>query len=365
MVTTLLGNPGIRRGTLTYVTDTNEINSVGVVGLGTMGAGIAEVFAKAGIKVTGVEAEQAAVTRGRDTIDKSLDKQVSRGRLDATQRDAVAAALTVTTDFDALADVDLVIEAVPERMEIKRELFTRLDKVCRPSTILATNTSSLSVTDIAQTTMRGAKVIGMHFFNPAPVMKLVEVISTVHTDPGVVDRVIALAQRLGKTVVAVGDNPGFVVNRLLLGYLNHAAKLLDANKATVEDIDAAMRTTGLPMGPLQLADVIGLDTCVEILDVIHRDSNAPRHEVANVLRDLVAQGKVGKKSGHGFYDHTQALPKAEPEIERVQAVIDELVHPHVAEAVSMADSGYASREDIDTAMKLGCGYPEGIFALIQ
>ncbi|MGH8881597.1 MAG: 3-hydroxyacyl-CoA dehydrogenase family protein, partial [Stackebrandtia sp.] len=253
------------------------MNTVGVVGLGTMGAGIAEVFAKGGITVVGTEVDAAALERGKTNVAASLERQLHRGKLDNAAHDRIAERIRYTTDFSRLADVGLVIEAVPERMEIKRELFTKLDKVCAPDTILATNTSSLSVTQIAQTTLRGAKVIGMHFFNPAPVMKLVEVIHTIHTDHGVVTAVTELAERLGKTPVAVSDAPGFIVNRLLLGYLNQAAKLVGEGAADRDEIDAAIKTTGLPMGPLLLADVIGLDTCVEILDVIHDDSASPRH----------------------------------------------------------------------------------------
>lgn len=340
-----------------------QIDSVGVIGLGTMGAGIAEVFAKAGLAVTGLETDDAALRRGTDNLNRSLDRQVTRGRLEPAAREEIAGRVTFTTDLDRLADADLVIEAVPERMEIKRDLFTRLDTVCDAHTILATNTSSLSVTGIAQTTLRGAKVIGMHFFNPAPVMKLIEVVHTVHTDPAVLSAVTELARRLKKTPVAVADAPGFIVNRLLLGYLNQAAKLVETHQASPEELDAAVRTTGLPMGPITLLDVIGLDTCVEILDIIHADSSSPRHEAAGILRDLVAAGKLGKKTGAGFYDHGEQLPTAEPAADRVAALLAELIPPHVAEGQAMADSGYASKDDIDIAMKLGCGYPTGLFGL--
>jgi 3-hydroxybutyryl-CoA dehydrogenase len=340
------------------------INSVGVIGLGTMGAGIAEVFAKAGVAVTGVEVDAAALARGQANLAKSLDRQVAKGRLEPAVRDEIAAQVAFTTDFTALADAGLVVEAVPERMPIKRDLFTRLDKICGPDTILTTNTSSLSVTEIAATTMRGAKVIGMHFFNPAPVMKLVEVIHTVHTAANVVTQVAELAARLGKTTVTVADRPGFIVNRLLLGYLNQAAKLVGSGQAGRDEIDVAIRGTGLPMGPLMLLDVIGLDTCVEILDVIHRDSASPRHEAAPILRELVAAGKLGRKSGHGFYDHAAPIEPGTVEPAIATELVAELIPPHVAEGQAMADSGYADEADIDTAMKLGCGYPNGLFALL-
>jgi 3-hydroxybutyryl-CoA dehydrogenase len=206
----------------------------------------------------------------------------------------------------------------------------------------------------------------MHFFNPAPVMKLVEVIRTVHTDAAVVAAVQQLATRLGKTPVTVDDRPGFVANRLLLGYLNQAAKLVGAGEATSQEIDAAIRTTGLPMGPLMLMDVVGLDTCVEVLDCIFkRGGESPRHEAAPILRRLVADGKLGRKSGAGFYDHSAEILTVELDEARRAALVAELIPPHVGEAQEMADSGYASQADIDTAMKLGCGYPDGIFGLLR
>lgn len=341
------------------------MNRVGVVGLGTMGAGIAEVFAKAQLEVVGLEVGSEALERGQATVSKSLDRQVSRGRLDETTRAAIAERISFSTDFAELSNAGLVIEAVPERMEIKRSLFSQLDTACGPETILATNTSSLSVTHIAEITGRPAAVLGMHFFNPAPVMKLVEIVTTTHSDPAVVATVEALAAQLGKTAVTVSDRPGFIVNRLLLGYLNQAAKLVGTGQAKREEVDAALSSTGLPMGPLLLLDVIGLDTCVEILDCIHdTDGGSPRHDAAGILRELVAEGKLGKKTGHGFYDHSQAIPTAQPAATRTAALVAELVPPHVGEAQAMADSGYASPSDIDTAMRLGCGYPNGIFGLI-
>lgn len=338
------------------------MRTVGVIGLGTMGAGIAEVFAKGELAVVGVEITDAAIDAGKANLAKSLNRQVDRGRLEPEQRDRLTQRVTFTTDFAALAEADLVVEAVPERMAIKRDVFSRLDEACKADTILATNTSSLSVSEIATTTGRPAQVLGMHFFNPAPVMKLVEVVRADETDPAVVGRVEELAARLGKTTVTVTDRRGFIVNRLLLGYLNQAAKLVEAGTATADEIDTAIRTTGLPMGPLTLTDVIGLDTCVEILDCIHDDSGSPRHETAQILRDLVASGRLGNKSGSGFYDRG-TTPSASLTDERVAELVGELIPPHVGEGQEMADSGYATESDIDTAMRLGCGYPQGLFAL--
>lgn len=340
------------------------METVGVIGLGTMGAGIAEVFAKAGLHVIGVDIDDAAVERGRGHLAKSLDRQVAKGRLDADTRTAIDTRLSLTTDYGELATARLVVEAAPELLDIKRATFTRLDEVCDSGTILATNTSSLSIAEIAGFTARPGKVLGMHFFNPAPIMKLVEVVRGADTEAEVVDYVADLAQRLGKTPVTVADRPGFVVNRLLVGYLNQAAKLLDSKSAGRDETDAAMRAAGLPMGPFMLMDVVGLDTLVEILDVIHADSGSPRHEAAAVLRSLVAEGKVGRKGGEGFYEHSAKPEEVAIDAGRADELRRELIGPHVGEAQAMADSGYASRADIDVAMKLGCGYPDGVFGLL-
>ena len=281
-----------------------SISTVGVVGLGTMGAGIVEVFARQGLEVTAVEIDATALARGRGIIEKSTDRAVERGRLEAGARDALMARITWTTDFDSLAQVDLVIEAVPERMDIKRDLFGRLDALCKPSTVLATNTSSLSVTQIAATTNRPDRVVGMHFFNPAPVMKLVEVISTVLTDADVVSAVSALAVEGGKTPIVVGDRAGFVTNTLLIGYLNDAVRVFDESSVTREGIDAAMSLgANLPMGPLALCDLIGLDVCLEVVDVLFSESRDPVHAPAPLLRSMVAAGLLGRKSGRGFYTY--------------------------------------------------------------
>ena len=281
-----------------------SISTVGVVGLGTMGAGIVEVFAKQGLTVTAVEIDDAALERGRSIIDRSTSRAVDRGRLEASARDALLARITWTTDFEALAQADLVIEAVPERMDIKRDLFGRLDELCKPSTILASNTSSLSVTQIAATTNRPDRVVGMHFFNPAPVMKLVEVISTVLTAPSVVEAVRELAVDGGKLPVVVGDRAGFVANTLLIGYLNDAVRVFENTSVTREGMDAAMSLgANLPMGPLALCDLIGLDVCLEVVDVLFAETRDPVHAPAPLLRSMVAAGLLGRKSGRGFYTY--------------------------------------------------------------
>ncbi len=237
-----------------------------VIGLGTMGAGIAEVFARAGIGVVAIEVDPQAMNHGLGTLDASLSKAVSRGKLAASDQAAIRARIRPAAAFSDAAAVDLAIEVVPERMEIKRQIFAELDRVTSPSAILATNTSSFSVTAIAATTRHPGRVVGMHFFNPAPIMRLVEVVSTVLTDDGVTDTVADLAQRLGKTPVQVGDRAGFVANALLLPYLNHAVGLLEGGYASRHDIDlAATAGLGLPLGPLSLLDLIGLDTSLSIM----------------------------------------------------------------------------------------------------
>jgi 3-hydroxybutyryl-CoA dehydrogenase len=281
-----------------------ELSEVGVVGLGTMGAGIVEVFARAGLSVTAVEVHDEALVRGRGHLEHSTGRAVSRGRLDPADRDAIFGRIRFSTSLEDLAEAELVIEAVPERMELKTDVFARLDKICPPDTILATNTSSLSVTELSVATGRPGKVIGMHFFNPAPVMKLVEVVRTVVTEPSVVEDVEALAARLGKVGVTVGDRAGFVANALLFGYLNSAVSMYENRHASREDIDAAMRLgCGLPMGPLALMDLIGIDTAYEILDTMYEESRNRRHAPSPVIRQMTTAGLLGRKSGRGFYTY--------------------------------------------------------------
>ncbi len=281
-----------------------ELTEVGVVGLGTMGAGIAEVLARAGLSVTAVEVGEDALTRGRGHVEQSTGKAVSRGKLDAADRDAILGRIRFSTSLEDLATAELVIEAVPERMELKTDLFAKLDKICPPDTILATNTSSLSVTELSVATGRPSKVIGMHFFNPAPVMKLVEIVRTVVTEPSVVEDVEALAARLGKVDVTIGDKAGFIANALLFGYLNHAVSMYENRYASREDIDAAMRLgCGLPMGPLALMDLIGIDTAYEILDTMYKQSRDRLHAPSPVIKQMMTAGLLGRKSGRGFYTY--------------------------------------------------------------
>jgi 3-hydroxybutyryl-CoA dehydrogenase len=279
-----------------------EFQQVGVVGLGTMGAGIAEVFARTGLAVIAVEIDDAALARGRGHVEHSTGRAVARGKLTAAEQQHLLERISFGTSLDALADADLVVEAVPEHLELKRQIFTQLDKICHPEAILATNTSSLSVTEIAVATGRPGKVVGLHFFNPAPVMKLVEVVRTVVTEQDVVDDVEAFAQKLGKVDVTIGDRAGFIANALLFGYLNHAASLYESRYASREDIDAAMKLgCGLPMGPLALLDLIGLDTSYEILDTMYKQTRDRLHAPTPIFKQMITAGLLGRKSGRGFY----------------------------------------------------------------
>jgi 3-hydroxybutyryl-CoA dehydrogenase len=281
-----------------------KIRAVGVIGLGTMGAGIAEVFARGGFPVTAVEADPRALAKGIATLDGSLGKAVTKGRLTEDERAEIIRRVTAGAKLTDLSGADLVVEVVPEQLAIKRQILAELDQICRPDAIIATNTSSLSVTAIAGGSAYPGRVVGMHFFNPAPVMRLVEVVTTVLTAPAVAAVVTDLAGQLGKTSVQVTDRAGFVANALLLPYLNHAVRLLETGHASREDIDtAATEGIGLPMGPLALLDLIGLDTSLAILEVLQREFGGTRYTPAPLLRRLTGAGRVGRKGGSGFYDY--------------------------------------------------------------
>ncbi|WP_214321545.1 3-hydroxyacyl-CoA dehydrogenase NAD-binding domain-containing protein [Nonomuraea sediminis] len=432
---------------------------VGVVGLGTMGAGIAEVFARAGIRVIGVEADAEALARGRGHLERSTGRAVDRGKLTAVEREEILGRVTLTTSRGDLREADLVVEAIPEVLEYKLALFGELDRICKPSAVLATNTSSLPVTALAAATGRASQVVGLHFFNPAPVMRLVEVVGTVVTAPTVLSDIGDLSANLGKRAIVVGDRAGFVVNRLLLPYLNHAAQLLELGVADRDGVDAAVKLgAGLPMGPFTLLDLIGLDTAYEIMGALFDETRSLRHAPSPLLRELVGAGLLGRKSGRGFYapaeepakpgdksdvatfavqgspslavrlaeagfkesddpdvvlhvgdrpvvEHAVRLARperlvgvhlAEPVVElastvltsaeaalaardlmtvigltpvackdRAGFVLDALIFPYLNDAVRMYESGYASIDDIDTAMRLGCGYPHGPFETLE
>ncbi|MGW5744682.1 3-hydroxyacyl-CoA dehydrogenase family protein [Amycolatopsis sp. NPDC003861] len=281
-----------------------DISTVGVVGLGTMGAGIAEVLARSGLDVVTVEVDEAGIARGRGHLEHSTERALSGGKLDAPGREALLGRIRYGTSLSDLSEVDLVIEAIPESLELKAEVFAELDKITRPEVVFASNTSSLSITEIGVHTARPGKVVGMHFFNPAPVQKLVEIVKTVVTEPEVIAEVVEFSERLGKVPVVIGDRAGFIANALLFGYLNHAVRMYEQRYATREDLDAAMRFgCGYPMGPLALLDLIGLDTANEILDTMYHQSRNRLHAPAPLLKQMITAGLLGRKTGRGFYTY--------------------------------------------------------------
>ena len=281
-----------------------EFRTVGVVGLGTMGAGIAEVFARNGLSVVGVEINEEALTRGRQHLEHSTARAVKRGKITEAEQADILDRITLTTEMKDLGDADLVVEAVVESLEVKKGIFRELESVVSPTAILATNTSSLSVTEISTANAHPGRVVGVHFFNPAPVQNLVEIVRTVVTEPSVLDDVTAFVERLGKNPVVCGDKAGFIANTLLFGYLNHAVAMYEGRYASREDIDAAMRYgCGYPMGPLALLDLIGLDTAYEILDTMYKQGRDRLHAPAPLLKQYVTAGLLGRKSGRGFYTY--------------------------------------------------------------
>ncbi|MFJ3492736.1 3-hydroxyacyl-CoA dehydrogenase family protein [Streptomyces sp. NPDC086091] len=278
--------------------------TIAVVGLGTMGTGITEVLATAGREVIGIDVGEAETARCVAALAAATARSVERGRLTEAERTAALGRFRTSTDLAAAADADLVIEVAPESYEVKQQIFRELDAIVRPTTILATGTNALSVTRLAAESARPERVLGLHFFNPAPAMKLVEVVSSVLTAPAAVTAVTDLAIGLGKEPVAVGDRPGFVADGLLFGYLNQAAAMYESKYASREDIDAAMRLgCGLPMGPLALLDLIGVDTARTVLEAMYAESHDRLHAPAPILRQLSEAGLTGRKAGRGFYTY--------------------------------------------------------------
>ncbi len=332
-----------------------EFTKVGVVGLGTMGAGIAEVFARNGIEVVAVEVAAGALERGQGFVSKSTGRAVSRGKLAQEDADALHARITFTTDMADCADCQLVVEAVPEHIELKKSILTRLDDIVAADAILATNTSSLPVTEIAVATQNPKRVVGMHFFNPAQVMQFVEVIKTVITADDVFADVKALADRLGKQPVVVGDKAGFIANALLFGYLNHAVSMYESKYATREDLDAAMRFgCGYPMGPLALLDLIGLDTAYEILDTMYKQGRDRLHAPSPIIKQMVSAGLTGRKSGRGFY--TYAAPSSPEVVADAQTPTGEPpagVSLRMIESVGVVGSGTMATGIVEVFAKAG------------
>jgi 3-hydroxybutyryl-CoA dehydrogenase len=281
-----------------------KIKKVGVLGCGLMGSGIAEVAARAGYETVVREVSEELVDKGLEKIHGSLAKAVEKGKLDTAVRDEAAGRLSGTVDLAALADCDLVVEAIVENLEEKRKTFGALDEVVKEDAVFASNTSSLTITQIAMFTRRPDRFVGLHFFNPVPVMKLVEVVRTILTSNETFDRVFELARSLGKEPIACRDNSGFVVNRLLVPYLLDAVRALEEGVGSVEDIDKGMQLgCGYPMGPFTLLDFVGLDTTYYIANIMFEEYREKRFAPPPLLKQMVLAGRLGKKSGRGFYDY--------------------------------------------------------------
>ncbi len=282
------------------------MKKIGVLGTGTMGAGIIQVLAQNGYEVVLRARRESSVEKGIATVNKNLDRLVTKEKITAADKDAVMARIHGSTDISIVADADLIIEAATEDMEAKKALFAELDQLCKPGTIIATNTSSLSITEIAAATGRADKIIGMHFFNPVPMMKLVEIIKGLTTSDETRDTILELTKNLGKTPVEVEEAPGFVVNRILIPMINEGIGILADGVAKAEDIDQAMMLgANHPMGPLALGDLVGLDVCLAIMEVLHSEYGDDKYRPHPLLKKMVRAGKLGRKSGEGFYNYNK------------------------------------------------------------
>jgi 3-hydroxybutyryl-CoA dehydrogenase len=288
-----------------------EVRRVGVLGCGLMGSGIAEICAKAGLETWVREVSDQFVEKGKASIRKSLDKAVEKGKLEAGARDAALGQLKFTTALDDLRECDIVIEAVTEDLTLKNEMFGTLDELCPPATIFASNTSSLTIADMAAATDRPDRVLGLHFFNPVPVMKLVEVVRTIATSDDAYHTAFDFARKVGKEPVEAKDASGFIVNRLLVPYMLDAIRCLEQGLATIEDMDKSMVLgTGYPMGPFTLSDFVGIDTLYRIAEIMFEEFREPRFAPPPLLKRMVTMGYYGRKTKKGFYDYTGESPKA-------------------------------------------------------
>ena len=355
----------------------NEVTTVGVLGAGTMGAGIAQVAAEAGLEVLVHDPISGATDRARERIGGFLARKVEKGQMTDADRGAAVGRLGTSIMLEGLAVADLVIEAIPEDLELKRDAFRRLDGVAEPSTVLATNTSSLAVARIASATTHPGRVVGMHFFNPVPLMALVEVIPGPMTDPSVTDSVTLLARLLGKTPVVAADTPGFIVNRVQRAYYLEACRILEGGLADAAAIDDAMRGMGFRLGPFELADVVGTDVNLAAgIAIFEGFFGDPRYRPAQVQRRVADAGRLGRKTGAGYYDYEAdgtrgaAWPAlvvradAAPRLATLDAAQIEarILATIVNEAASAVADGVASPEAIDTAMRLATNWPAGPLA---
>jgi 3-hydroxybutyryl-CoA dehydrogenase len=338
---------------------------IGVVGAGTMGAGIAESAALAGLSVVMVDVREEALDRGRVTIEKDLDRRVKKGRLSDEERRASIGRVSTTTALEACADAPVVIEAVIEDKAVKSKVFGDLEGVVASEAVLATNTSSLSVAGIAAATEHPERVVGMHFFNPVPAMRLVEVVTGPSTDPSAVSQVEGVAEQLSKTPIRVSDTPGFVVNRVARPFYLEALRLVEAGGEPGQ-IDAAIRGAGFRMGPLQLADLIGNDVNLAVSEsLFERYYYHPRFRPSYLQRSMVEGGLLGRKSGRGFYDYGAEETGGDDGFEPSDDVALRVISCIVNEAFLALSEGVATAEDIDRAMKLGANYPKGPFQWVE
>ena len=282
------------------------INKIMVLGAGTMGMGIAQVFAEAGKTVIVRDIADAFIQRGEGVLKKNLEKKVSKGKITEDQKNEMLSRFSFTLELADAKDCDLVVEAAIEVLDVKKDIFKELDTICKPETILASNTSSISITAIAAATKRPDRFIGMHFFNPATVMKLVEVIRGAHTSDETYNTIAELAKAIGKEPVEVNEAPGFVVNKILIPMINEGIDLVYTGVASVEGVDTAMKLgANHPMGPLALGDLVGLDVCLAIMDTLYSETHDPKYRASLLLRKMVRAGKLGRKTGIGFYDYTK------------------------------------------------------------
>ena len=336
---------------------------IAVVGAGTMGAGIAESAALAGMKAVMLDVREDALDRGRQTIERDLDRRLKKGRISENERREILERVSTTTSVDDCAEAPLVVEAVVESMDVKRKVFADLEGVVGSDAVLATNTSSLSVAGIAAATQSPERIVGMHFFNPVPAMKLVEIVTGPATDPSAVRRAEETSERLGKTPVRVSDTPGFIVNRVARPFYLEAFRIVETggDPATV---DAAVRGAGFRMGPLELADLIGHDINLAVSEsLFERYYYQPRFRPSFLQRSMVEAGSLGRKSGRGFYEYESGEGEKSGETtEPSEDVALRIISCIVNEAFLALSEGVASAEDIDQAMKLGANYPKGPFA---
>jgi len=335
-------------------TEPRTFTTIGVVGLGTMGAGIAEVFARNGFAVIGVEQNDEGLTRGRQHLENSTARAVKREKLTEAEAAELLGRITLTTTMKDLHEADFVVEAVVESLETKKSIFRELEGIVAPDAILATNTSSLSVTEISTSNAHPGRVVGVHFFNPAPVQNLVEIVRTVVTEPQVLKDVTALVESLGKNPVVCGDKAGFIANTLLFGYLNHAVAMFEGKYASREDIDAAMRFgCGYPMGPLQLLDLIGLDTAYEILETMYRQGRDRLHAPSPILKQMVTAGMLGRKTGRGFYTYDGPDSPATVADELTPSADDRPQFHHQIQKVGVVGTGTMASGIVEVFAKAG------------